>query len=140
MYKTMKTISILAILGVLLITLTSCPLFSTTPEIVGCDSFRYAGTTISNAGCNPTFGSCPSSFTLWTSRIPDVEFSITCSGCCITSVTVLDDAKALLLEENGTLVDVVERVEPDGSLAVYEYYDIEEYINRDKTNPDIHDR
>ena len=61
------------------------------------------------------------------SRLRKVQGAQDARGALTELRTFLESKNALLLEENGTLVDVVERVEPDGSSVIYEYYDIEYY-------------
>ncbi|MBM4167744.1 MAG: hypothetical protein FJ215_01095 [Ignavibacteria bacterium] len=55
------------------------------PEIVGCNSVKYKGVTFSNIGCAPGIASFDVSIT---QGGVSASFHVTCSGGCISSVTV----------------------------------------------------
>lgn len=55
------------------------------PEIVGCNSVKYKGYTFTGLGCAPGIASFNTS---GTQNGHEFNFSITCSGGCISSVTV----------------------------------------------------
>ena len=121
----------LAILGLALTSLAGC---TQEPHVLGCDSFRYGLRVVSNAGCGPFWTGCPQSFILTTEDIPDVEFYINCSNCCISQVRILGDQKEAFLKEDGITEAVIEKtienIEDDGTLTIREYYgkekDVEE--------------
>jgi hypothetical protein len=55
------------------------------PEIVGCNSVKYQGYTYTILGCEPGIASFDCTAT---QNGHTASFSITCSGGCISSVTV----------------------------------------------------
>ena len=58
---------------------------STNPEIVGCNSVKYKGTTFSNIGCSPGIASFDVSMS---QNGVSASFHIICSNGCISAVTV----------------------------------------------------
>jgi hypothetical protein len=58
---------------------------SSTPQIAGCNSVSYQGTTYSNLGCAVGIASFTSTIT---QNGRTASFSITCSGGCISTVRV----------------------------------------------------
>ena len=56
------------------------------PEIVGCNSVKYKGTTFSNIGCAPGIASFDVAIN---QNNVMANFRITCSGGCVATVTVI---------------------------------------------------
>ena len=60
---------------------------STAPQVTGCSTASYQGTTLTFSGCDPAFGQAPSGFTsMVTTGGRTTCFTVTCANRCIRTV------------------------------------------------------